>query len=170
MTARRRLVLVRHAKAEPFAVTDHDRDLTDHGRSEAHAAGSYLQERSVLPDHAVVSSAVRTRSTWEAMEQAMGSGAQVSYDAACYSGGAEVVLELLRYVPEEARVVLFVGHQPTVGHLAHLLDDGGADHEALHLMLQGFPTSSMAFFEVEGPWESLGSDAGRLVDFRRGDA
>ena len=159
---------MRHAKAEPFAATDHARDLTDRGRRDAEAAGAFLRRQSVLPDHAVVSSAVRTRSTWEVMEQAMGSGAEVVVDSACYSGSTDVVLESLRFVPEEARVVVFVGHQPTVGYLAHLLDDGAGDHEALHLMLQGFPTSSMAMFDVEVAWESLGPDTGRLVHFRPG--
>jgi phosphohistidine phosphatase len=98
----------------------------------------------------------------------MVSGAEVVYDAACYSGSTDVVLETLRYVPEGARVVVFVGHQPTIGYLAHLLDDGDGDHDALHSMLHGFPTASMALFELEVAWEELGPEAGRLVDFRAG--
>ncbi len=168
MTDGRRLVLVRHAKAEPFAATDHERELTESGRREAEAAGAYLRDRSVLPDHAVVSPAARTRATWEAMEQVMASAAEVVYDAACYSGSTDVVLESLRYVPATARVVVFVGHQPTIGYLAHLLDDGDGDHDALHSMLHGFPTASMALFDLEVAWEELGPEAGRLVDFRTG--
>jgi phosphohistidine phosphatase len=161
-------VLVRHAKAEPFADTDHARELTERGRRDARAAGGYLRDQAVLPDHAVVSTAVRTRSTWEAMEQVMASGAEVVFDAACYSGSTDLVLESLRYVPERARVVLFVGHQPTIGYLAHLLDDGAGEHEALHSLLHGFPTASMAFFDVAVSWEELGPETGRLVDFRTG--
>jgi phosphohistidine phosphatase len=164
----RRLVLVRHAKAEPFASTDRARELTDRGRREAEAAGSYLRERGIVPDHAVVSSSVRTRGTWDAMEEVLGSSAEVVYDDAVYSGSTDVVLEALRVVPESARVVIFVGHQPTVGSLAHLLDDGNGDHEALHSMLHGFPTSSMAVFDVEVPWAGLDEETGRLVDFRPG--
>ncbi len=170
MTAGRRLVVVRHAKAEPFASTDHARDLTDRGRREAEAAGAYLRERSLVPDHAVVSPAVRTRATWEAMEQVMGSAAEVVYDDSVYSGSTDVVLDALRYVPEDADVVVFVGHQPTIGYLAHLLDDGEGEPEALHSMLHGFPTASMAIFAVEVRWEELGPEAGRLVDFRSGQA
>ena len=168
MTAGRRLVLVRHAKAEPFAATDQARDLTERGRREAEEAGRYLLERSVVPDHAVVSSAVRTRATWEAMEQAMTSGAEVVYDAAVYSGSPDVVLEALRVVPENARTVVFVGHQPTIGYLAHMFDDGDGSPDALHSMLHGFPTASLAVFEVEAPWPELGPEGGRLVDFRPG--
>jgi phosphohistidine phosphatase len=164
----RRLVLVRHAKAEPFAASDRARELTDRGRREAEAAGSYLREQGIVPDHAVVSSSLRTRGTWDAMEQALGSAAEVVYDEAVYSGSTDVVLEALRVVPDAAKVVVFVGHQPTVGHVAHLLDDGEGDHEALHSMLHGFPTTSMAVFDVEVPWDELGDETGRLVDFRAG--
>lgn len=164
----RRLVLVRHAKAEPFAASDRARELTDRGRREAEAAGSYLREQGIVPDHAVVSSSLRTRGTWDAMEQALGSAAEVVYDDAVYSGSTDVVLEALRVVPDAAKVVVFVGHQPTVGHIAHMLDDGEGDHEALHSMLHGFPTASMAVFDVEVPWDELGDETGRLVDFRPG--
>ena len=102
------------------------------------------------------------------MEQALGSAAEVVYDDAVYSGSTDVVLEALRVVPDAAKVVVFVGHQPTVGHIAHMLDDGEGDHEALHSMLHGFPTASMAVFDVEVPWDELGDETGRLVDFRAG--
>ena len=164
----RRLVLVRHAKAEPFASSDRARELTDRGRREAGAAGSYLRKQGVVPDDAVVSSSVRTRDTWEAMEQAQESGAEVVLDDAVYSGSTDVVLEALRVGPGSATTVVFVGHQPTVGHVAHLLDDGEGDPAALHSMLHGFPTSSMALFDVEVPWADLGEETGRLVDFRPG--
>jgi phosphohistidine phosphatase len=164
----RRLVLVRHAKAQPFASTDDARELTDRGRREAEAAGRHLCERGIVPDHAVVSSAVRTRATWEAMERVLGSSAVVVHDDAVYSGSTDVVLEALRVVPERARTVVFVGHQPTVGHVAHLLDDGVGDQEALRRMLHGFPTGSAAVFDVEGPWAGLAEEAGRLVEFRPG--
>jgi phosphohistidine phosphatase len=163
-------VLVRHAKAEPFASTDHVRDLTERGRREAEAAGLYLREHSIVPDHVVVSTALRTKATWEAMELALDSGAEVVYDESTYSGSTDVVLEALSCVPEGAKVVVFVGHQPTIGYLAHLLDDGEGDPTALHSMLHGFPTTSMAMFEVDVPWEDLGPETGRLVDFRAGDS
>ncbi len=161
-------MLVRHAKAEPFAATDRARELTDRGRRDAEAAGRYLRERGVVPDYALVSSAERTRATWEAMELALGASAEVLHDDAVYSGSSDVVLEALRAVPGDVATLVFVGHQPTVGLVAHLLDDGHGDHEALHRMLHGFPTASMAAFDVEVPWEELGPETGRLVDFRPG--
>jgi phosphohistidine phosphatase len=163
-------VLIRHAKAEPFAETDRARTLTQRGRRDAEAAGAYLRERGIVPDHAVVSSAARTRQTWEVLEAVLCSGAEVVHDDAVYSGSPDVVLEALQVVPEDARAVVFVGHQPTVGYVAHLLEDGAGDPGALHGMLHGFPTASMAVFDVAGAWADLGPEAGRLVDFRPGES
>ena len=161
-------MLARHAKAEPFAATDHARNLTDRGRKDAAAAGTFLRDHAIVPDYAVVSTSARTRATWEAMEEVLGSGADVVYDGAVYAGSTDVVLETLHAVPEDASAVLFVGHQPTVGSLAHLVDDGTGDQEALHSMLHGFPAGSLAVFDVEVPWAELGPETGRLIAFRAG--
>jgi len=161
-------VVVRHAKAEPFASSDHARALTDRGVRDATALGAYLREQEVVPDHAVVSTAERARGTWAAMQEALQCDAAVEYDGAVYSGSTDVLLEALRLVPRHAEVVVLVGHQPSVGYLAHLLDDGAGDHDALHSMLLGFRTSSAAVFDVGVAWDGLDRECGRLVDFRSG--
>lgn len=162
-------MLMRHAKAEPFASTDRDRRLTDRGRREAAAAGRFLSEHGIEPDVAVVSPAVRTRETWEALARSLPSTVEVRLDGAVYDGSADMVLECLRIVPEDASTVLLVGHQPAVGQLAHLLEDGTGDPDALHLMLHGFPTASLAVFNVSVDWSELGAEKGCLVAFRPGE-
>lgn len=159
---------MRHAKAEPFAATDHDRELTDRGMREARAAGEALLSTGRLPDHVVVSTSRRTRATWEVMAETLDCDAEVVDDPAVYSGSEDVLLERLRAVPEDARTVLFVGHQPTVGYVAHLLDDGAGDPEALRRMLHGFTPGSYAVFEIGCGWGALGPETGRLVDFHSG--
>lgn len=164
----RRLLLVRHAKAEPFASSDHERRLTERGVRDALAVGEYLRDQGLVPDHVVVSTAVRARATWDRIDDVLASGAEVVDDGAVYSGSTDVVLEALRSVPAEVGLLAFVGHQPTVGHVAHLLDDGEGDHEALRKMLHGFPTCSVAVFEVDAEWQDLDVESGRLVDFLTG--
>lgn len=164
----RRLVLIRHAKAEPYAATDRSRDLTDRGRREATAAGEHLQATGVRPDYAVVSPSARTRATWELAAKAMGADAEVVYDTSVYTGGADAVLATLQAVPEDTSVLAFVGHNPAVAHLAHVLEDGTGDVASLQRMMAGFPPGSTAVFEVEVPWAELGPETGRLVDFRPG--
>jgi phosphohistidine phosphatase len=165
VTQQRRLIVMRHAKAEPFAATDHERALTDRGRSEAAAAGEHLAARDLRPDYVVVSPAARTVGTWEVVAGALGTSVQATVDEAVYHGNPDTVLESLRLAPEDAGVVLFVGHNPTASYLCHLLDDGEGDPEALAGILRGFPTGALAVFEVEVPWAELAYEHGRLVDF-----
>jgi phosphohistidine phosphatase len=167
--ATRRLVVLRHAKAEPFAATDHERRLTDRGRESAQEVGRYLRESGLLPDYALVSSAVRTRETWEAVAEAAGAtGARVSYDDAVFTGSPDVVLEALHGVPPEFSTVVFVGHNPTAAYLCHLLDDGEGDPTAVSGLLQGFPPAALAVLEVGVAWADLAAESGRLVGYHVG--
>lgn len=168
MTDRRRLIVMRHAKAEPFASTDRDRRLTDRGAQDAREAGEHLAAHGVVPDHAVVSVAERTRMTWDAVREGAGSSAEAAYDESAYHGDAEDLLELVRAAPEEAATVIVVGHNPTAADLCHLLDDGAGEKEAVDGLLAGFPPSAVAVFEVDGAWADLAAESGRLVAFHVG--
>jgi phosphohistidine phosphatase len=59
-----------------------------------------------------------------------------------------------------------VGHNPSIGHLAHVLDeeatpDGGGEADA------GFPPGTAAVFEVGVPFAEVGPGRARLIDVRR---
>lgn len=168
MEHRRRLVLVRHAKAEPFASTDHARTLTERGSKDAGAAGRYLAATGVRPDHAVVSSAARAVGTWERMADAAGWRLEPVVDQSVYNGSYEVVLEALGAVPEDASVVCLVGHNPTVSFLAHFLEDGKGETSVADAMMRGFPTGAVAVLGTDRAWDELGQESARLVDFHVG--
>ena len=89
-------------------------------------------------------------------------------DDAIYTAGPESALDILRGAPEDAEVVLYVGHNPTAASLAHLLDDGDPDPDAFRAMSAGFPTSAMAVLEVQVPWAELDAASARLVGFYPG--
>lgn len=159
---------MRHGKAEPFGDTDHDRVLTGRGRRDAVEAGVHLAHTGAIPDYALVSSAARAVATWEAVAQGSGSSAQVSIDSSVYTGSPDVVLETLRGLPLDAKTVIFVGHNPTAAHVAHLLDDGNGEPAAVQTMLQGYPAAALAVLEVAVPWSELAPETGRVVDFHVG--
>lgn len=161
----RRLVVMRHAKAEPYASTDHVRRLTDRGRSDARAAAQHLAEAGLAPDDALVSDSQRTRMTWEEVGEVLGCGDVARYDRTVYGGGVDAILEALSVTPEESRTVMLVGHNPTAAHLCHTLDDGDGDPDAVSGLLRGFPTAALVVFEVAVPWSDLGPETGRVVDF-----
>ncbi len=166
MTGGQRLIVMRHAKAEPYAANDHVRRLTDRGVVSARDIGRQLHAQGLTPDYAAVSSATRTRQTWAALSEALDvSGCQVSFDDALFTGSADVVVEALHAAPAEAETVMFVGHNPTAAYLCHYLDDGGGDPAAVSELLKGFPPSAVAVLEINVPWAELGAETGRVVGY-----
>jgi phosphohistidine phosphatase len=166
----RRLVVVRHSKAEQSGDTDHARRLLDRGRDDAEAAGRWLAGQGVVPDHALVSAAARARCQRHPRLQRAGWNLEPSVDEGLYTAGTDTALDLLRGSPADARVVVVVGHNPTMAHLAQLLDDGEGDAEASTAMASGFPTSAVAVFEYDGAWADLELTSARLVAFHVGRA
>ncbi len=155
--------MVRHGKAEQYGDDDHRRQLTDRGRREARDAGEWLATAGYLPTHALVSSATRTRETWDSLVQGSGSQAHAEVSDAVYAADTETALALLRGSPEEATVLALVGHNPTVSSLVHLLDAGHPDPLAFRALSFGLPTSGVAVLEVPGAWRDLELGTARLV-------
>ncbi len=168
-------MVVRHARAVSFAESDQERPLTAAGRADAGEAGAWLAgwlgARDLRPDHVLVSSALRTRQTWEAIAEAAGwtSGDALVEDG-LYSAGPEAALEYLRAVPGQAEVVLYVGHNPTVSYLVHLLEDGASDPTLFERVSGGCPPAAVAILGTEQPWVELEQGRTRLLDFHVGGA
>jgi phosphohistidine phosphatase len=111
--APRRLVLVRHAKAESGEEgADHDRRLTSRGERDADATARWLGQQLSSVDHVWVSSARRAQQTWAALERSLPVPGEVVVDRALYLAGGRDVLEHL--AAEERAVSLLVGHNPTM--------------------------------------------------------
>lgn len=160
--------MVRHAKAEQAADTDHERGLLDRGRADAAAAGEWLAGQGVVPDHALVSAATRALETWTALASGAGWDLEPDLDEGFYAAEPDTALDLIRRTPAEVRVLVVVGHNPTMGHLAQLLDDGEGDPEASNAMVSGFPTTAVALFEYDGEWADLDLTSSRLMAFHVG--
>ncbi|WP_460820066.1 SixA phosphatase family protein [Nocardioides korecus] len=157
------LVVMRHGRAEPYGDEDHRRLLTDRGEREARAAGEWLASERLLPDHALVSAAVRTRATWAQVAAASGCTVEADFSEAAYAADADTALDLLRAVPADAGTVLYVGHNPTAASLAVLLDAGDPDPDAFRVVSGGLPTGAVAVLEVTVPWSELDTGTSRLV-------
>ncbi|MGH3509024.1 MAG: SixA phosphatase family protein [Nocardioidaceae bacterium] len=165
----RRLVLMRHGKAESFASNDHDRALTERGRRDVRSTGEHLAALGIVPDTALISSSVRTVETFQGAAEgagwAVGWTSAVAPDNGLYSGSSTVLVAAIREVPAGAGTVLYVGHNPTAAYVCHLLDDGVGDPDATNRLFHGFPTAAVAVLEVRVPWAELEEESGRLVDF-----
>ena len=166
----RRLVLMRHAKAQAVAASDHERLLTERGTRDAAEAGRWARAAGVLPDHAIVSTAARAHATWCAFREGAGLEIEPVLDPGMYSAGPDSAVEIMRTAPPDAKTVLVVGHNPTIAHLVHLLDDGSAEPVAFAEISAGFPTCALAVLEVSGAWADLDVAGARIAAFHVGRA
>ncbi|QSB14734.1 histidine phosphatase family protein [Natronosporangium hydrolyticum] len=157
MTARR-LVLLRHAKAEnPVGTSDEDRPLSARGRADAHAAGGWLAANQP-PELVLCSPAKRTRQTWHAVATGLGQvSPHVSYERRLYAGGLADALTLLQEVDDAVGSVLLIGHNPTLSQLAFdLAPEGPLDSDGLR-------TAGLALLEIPGGWGECAPGNARLT-------
>ncbi|GAB2453201.1 histidine phosphatase family protein [Nocardioides hungaricus] len=164
----RRLVVMRHAKAEQGGPTDFDRPLAERGHRDAAEAGAWLAGEGVEPEHALVSAARRTRETWAALADGGGWDLEPDYDRGLYAAEPATAVDLISLVDEEVRTLVVIGHNPTMAYLAQLLGDGAGDPELEGKLLSGFPTSATAVFEYAGAWADLAEGSARLAAFHVG--
>lgn len=128
MSEQHTLVILRHAKsAWPEGVPDIDRPLARRGRSDAVAAGRWLQDHLGGIDLVVCSPAVRARQTCELALHELHRVARLHHDDKLYAASAEELLAVVRDLPDKARTVLFIAHNPGMADLVALLT--GSTHE-----------------------------------------
>ncbi len=163
MTARR-LVLLRHAKAEHgMDVADVQRPLAARGRRQSAEVGAALVAAGLVPDLVLCSSSVRTRQTWELARATLGADPAVRYADELYDAGVDQVIAAVRTADEAAGVVLVVGHEPAMSRTAAALAGLGSD-EATYARIQlGVPTGSWSVLAPVGPWADLARGSARLL-------
>lgn len=160
----RRLVLLRHAKAEHHGgVSDELRALNPTGRRQATHVGHAFAASGIEPDVVLCSSAVRTRQTWDLVAGVLGGRRVVEYSEDLYGAGVSGVLEVVAGVPEEARTVLVVGHEPVMSGVAYVLAGPGSDPAALARVSNGVPTGAYSVLRLVDPWHGLERGSGVLT-------
>ncbi|GHE10189.1 SixA phosphatase family protein [Streptomyces alanosinicus] len=161
----RRIVLLRHAKADWGQEADHDRPLAERGRQEALVAGRKLADTKIAFDLALCSTAARTRETWKLAVQEFPQRPRTVYEERVYEASPGELIALLDETPDDVRNLVLIGHNPGVHALADALA-GEADGDLLARMNRsGFPTAAFAILTFEGSWKSVEHGVAKLVDF-----
>ncbi|HYC02554.1 MAG TPA: histidine phosphatase family protein [Azospirillaceae bacterium] len=164
------LLLLRHAKAEPGmpGQNDHDRALAPRGERNAGTMADYIAERKPAPDLILCSSAARTRATLAPLLARLGGPApKVEYERILYLCGEEALLDRLRKVPETARTVLLVAHNPDLQQLTLGLAGKGPPEWMADVRTK-FPTGALARIELgDAPWSTLTWGMGTLTDLAK---
>lgn len=161
----RKIVLLRHSKADWPEVADHERPLAERGRKDAPVAGDWLAAQGVNPDLTLCSTAVRTRETWKLAVPQLAKRPRTVYEERLYDASPGDLVAVLNELPDDIREVLLVGHNPSIQGLAQVLAGSAEDEPGAHLERRGFPTSAVAVLTYTGSWKSLEPGAARLVDF-----
>ncbi|MCZ7461130.1 SixA phosphatase family protein [Streptomyces sp. WMMC940] len=161
----RRIVLLRHAKADWPQVSDHERPLADRGRTDAPVAGRKLADTGIPFDLALCSTATRTRETWKLAVQELPERPRTVYEERLYEASLGDLLALLNETPDEVTDLLLIGHNPGMHALADALA-GTAEGDALQRMSRGgFPTAAFAVVGFSGSWKSVEHGVGTLIDY-----
>jgi phosphohistidine phosphatase len=163
------LILLRHAKAArgTSEVADHDRPLTAEGRQTAAAMGRRMRGIGLAPDVVLVSSALRTQETLDALEP-WEDRPNIEIMPSLYMAAQAQIRDIVRALPETVRSALVVGHNPGLHELAQLLAGNPATPEHARLA-ENYPTAALTEFLVSTPWHRLNATGTALTRFIQPD-
>ena len=162
----RELLVLRHGKSDwKMGVRDFDRPLAPRGRKASKRIGRLLLEQGLLPDLVVSSPALRARQTAERVCRFAGVEAvRIAWEPVIYEAELETLLEVLSLVPESARRVLVVGHNPGFDELVRHLGKGTFEAwDDINLM----PSAALAHLEMPADWSDLGRGSARCLSLVR---
>lgn len=163
----RRLVLFRHAKAEPAEgyVEDFDRPLTRQGREAAAGMADWLNDQGVVPDLVICSPSARTRGTWMAAAAAFDPPPATIYEELVYEADAATLLSIVQSTDGEVQTLMLVGHNPGMEALAALLA-ASAEPDVADRFERKFPTAAVAILDFEDiPWAAVEEKSAWLYAF-----
>ncbi len=147
----RTLVLLRHGKSDwSVDACDADRPLTKRGKRQAADAGRWLA-RHLPIDLAVVSTAKRAQQTWRTACEEMPRTAPCRDSSALYTHDGSDVLRVVRSLPDVARCVVLVGHNPALEEAVDRLTGAWVE----------MPTSALAVVRL-AEWSDAGTTPGTL--------
>jgi phosphohistidine phosphatase len=163
----RRLILLRHAKAERSepGMSDNSRALIDRGRKDAAKIGGYMAGHGLIPDRVLISSAARAQETWKHAAGAFRPAPDALSAERLYDATPHTILAVIKDAPANAHTLLIVGHNPGLHGLAVMLVASG-DIDARERLREKLPTSGLVIIDFAfDDWSKLHPQSGRLERF-----
>jgi len=167
------IYLLRHAKSDwaEGGLKDHERPLSERGKAAAPRMAAYMKSKKYRPDLVLCSTARRTVETLDAVKEVLGDAIPVRFEDGIYLAEPHKLLERLRWLDDEVKAPMIIGHNPGIAQLAAQLarTPADADEEKVHRrMREKFSTGALAV--IKAPikvWRELKDGDGRLADFMR---
>jgi phosphohistidine phosphatase len=152
----KRLLILRHAKAKrgPDHPIDYERPLAKRGKEDAKRMGAELLDRGLAPDLIISSPARRARQTARRLAKAAELDRDaIEYQDSLYFEGTTAILDVISQLGGDARVLMVVGHNPTLEELLACV--------ARHYL--PLTTCSVAIVEYASDgWENIEESTGDL--------
>jgi phosphohistidine phosphatase len=167
----KRLLLLRHGKAEGQAADDRKRALIPRGKADSARMGRFLRDDAYVPDTVLCSNATRARQTLDAMLPELHATPDVKYLTELYLAEPELILSLARKASDRIQSLLIVGHNPGLEQCALALAAVPLEkklRKRYDVMDEKFPTCALAVidFEIER-WRDVMPGRGELDAFVR---
>jgi phosphohistidine phosphatase len=145
-----RLIVMRHGKSDWSAPgqRDFDRRLSARGRFAVPLVGAYLESQGLRPDRAIVSTACRTRETWQLVRGAFVQPPELQEEPRLYEASVETLLDVVRATPSQIGTLLLIGHNPGMAELVTTL----AADAGFGGVNEKFPTAALAVLDIGGAW------------------
>ena len=163
------LTLLRHAKSSwgDASLGDFDRPLNGRGREAASLMGALMHRNGLRSDHILCSPALRTRQTLDLVRAAHPALGEAEVQQRLYHATPAVLLRVVREVPETARLVLLIGHNPGLHQLAVWLTGSGLPSKRRSLA-EKMPTGALVVLTFEvSRWADVRPGSGHLRLFAR---
>ena len=163
----RRLLLLRHAKAERSdpGMQDLARVLIERGRRDAAKIGAYMAGHALIPDRVVLSPSARTQETWKYAAAAFKRAPAAISAERLYDATPHDILDVIKDSPASAHTLMLIGHNPGLHEAAVMLIASG-DIDTRERLREKFPTSGLVIIDFAlDSWSGLHPQSGRLERF-----
>jgi phosphohistidine phosphatase len=158
-------MLLRHAKSDwSGGQRDHERDLSARGKRAAPLMGAYMAQQKLVPDCALVSTALRARATWDLASRGWTKQPPMTLEERIYDASPSRLLDIVQNADDRNESLLLVGHNPGFEELARMLIDASDGKRSG--LAEKFPTAALAVIDFSSAhWADIAPHTGRLERF-----
>lgn len=154
----KKLVIIRHAKSDWSTPEqdDFDRELNKRGMADAPMMGKVLNDKKLIPDLVLCSSAVRASLTCKKLISHLPyKQSDVLYLSELYHAEVEKILNIINQQTDQVETLFLIGHNPGITHFVNLV----ANEDITNV-----PTTGICIIGVES-FAHLNFSEGKLLEF-----
>lgn len=124
----KKLFLLRHANSQKINQNgDFERILSAKGIRELEQLSSFLLHRNITVDIALCSPAIRTRQTWDYVQNKLAITSVLTFPEDLYNASTDDMLNIIHHIDGSYNNAVIIGHNPTISSMTNALIAGGGN-------------------------------------------